>query len=70
MVHGFAMTYMRDAKDCFMTETGSGQLVITCSSAEILANATAALEQVRLTLLVVTASACIVLMLVCEMFCI
>lgn len=41
---------MRNVKDCHLAEAGGASLVITCSSDEILTNATQAFEQVTLLL--------------------
>ena len=48
MVHNFVAGYMRQVKDCHLAETASNTVVISCSSSEILNNATSALEQVAL----------------------
>ena len=47
MLHSFVAGYMHQVQDCHMTEIGFSSLAISCSSSEILSNATAALEQVR-----------------------
>ncbi|KAL3130378.1 poly ADP-ribose polymerase [Trebouxia sp. C0009 RCD-2024] len=46
LVHTFVMDYMRNVKDCHLAEAGAASLVITCSSDDILTNATQAFEQV------------------------
>ena len=50
LVHTFVTDYMRNVKDCHLAVTAAASLVITCSSDEILTNATQALEQVTLTI--------------------
>lgn len=52
LVQRFVAGYMQKVKDCYLAGTGSGTLVISCSSSEILSNATTALEQVTLLILV------------------
>ena len=45
-MHSFVTGYLQEVKDCYLAETKEGTLVISCSSSEILSNATSALEQV------------------------
>ena len=47
----FVSDYVKTVKDCHMAETASGMLVISCSSTEILTDATTALEQVTFMLM-------------------
>ena len=59
LVQRFVIGYMQKVKDCYLAGTGSGTLVISCSSSEILSGAITALEQVMLLIPAIARLSCI-----------